>query len=90
MTITLSIPDEISADLNAGFQNVGRTALEALAAKAYVSDVISLLQVRRLLGLQSRWEAEAVLSSHGAWPGHTLEEIMMDVETASSMRTTVK
>jgi hypothetical protein len=69
MTLTMTIPDDLSSDLNAGFQNLGRTALEALAAEAYEKDVLSLEQIRRLLGLSTRWEAQDVLCSHGVWPG---------------------
>lgn len=76
MTLTVNIPDDLAAELGAGFQNLGRAALEALAA--YAKEVLSLEQVRRMLELESRWEAQAVLSKHGAWPGHSAEEILAD------------
>lgn len=69
------------ASLLAGF-----SALEALAAAAYEKDVLSFEQVRRLLGLESRWEAQDVLSSHGVWPGTTLEEVLQDAEVATASR----
>ena len=34
MTLTVDIPDDLAADLSARFQNLGRAALEALAAEA--------------------------------------------------------
>ncbi len=89
MTLTMTIPDDLSSDLNAGFQNLGRTALEALAAEAYEKGVLSLEQVRRMLGFASRWEAQDFLCNHGVWPGHTAEEILQDADTSARFRTTL-
>jgi len=86
MTVTLIIPDELSRDLNAKFPNLGRAALEALAAEAYETDVLSLEQVRRLLGLESRWDAEAMLSRHGAWPAMTVEDFRSDIAALEKLR----
>ena len=87
MTVTLDIPDEISAQLNARFVNVGRVALEALAASAYARDGLSVEQVRRLLGLASKWEAQELLSQHGVWPGLNADEVMHDAATAATFMT---
>jgi hypothetical protein len=89
MTLTMTIPDDLSTDLNAGFQNLGRAALEALAAEAYEKEVLSLEQIRRMLGLASRWEAQDVLCSHGVWPGQTAEEILQDADTSARFRATL-
>lgn len=86
MTLTMTIPEDVSSDLNAGFQNLGRTALEALAAEAYEKDVLSLEQIRRMLGLASRWEAQEVLCSHGVWPGQTAEDILQDADASARFR----
>lgn len=86
MTLTMTIPDNLSKELNAGFQNLGRTALEALAAEAYEKDVLSLEQIRQMLGLGTRWEAQDVLCSHGVWPGQTAEEILQDAEASARFR----
>jgi hypothetical protein len=81
MQITLEIPDELSS---APFGDPSRIAMEALAARAYEAGVLSEEQVRRMLGLESCWDARAVLSKHGVWPGQTVEEILCDAETAAS------
>lgn len=57
MKMVLEIPDEISAELNRKLADPARAALEALAAAAYGQAVLSLEQVRRLLGLESMWDA---------------------------------
>ena len=84
MTFTLTIPDELSGELTAKLGNPGHAALEALAAKAYEQNVFSLEQVRRMLALQSRWQAQEVLSRHGVWPGLCADEILADAATAAN------
>jgi hypothetical protein len=90
MTMTLDIPDDLLGELSAKFDDVGQTALEALAAKAYEEGVLSLEQVRRLLDLPSRWEAEAVLKHHGVWPGTTVEDVLSDLEVLEDIRQSLK
>jgi len=90
MTLTVNIPDDLAVELGAGFKNLGRVALEALAAEAYVKDVLSLEQVRRLLELESRWEAQAALSRLGAWPGQSAEEIVEDARRSFEFRHAVR
>jgi Uncharacterised protein family (UPF0175) len=87
MTLTMEIPDELARDLGAGFKNLGLAALEALAAEAYAKDVLSLEQVRRLLEVESTWQAQEVLSRHGAWPSQTADEILADADSSARFRT---
>lgn len=89
MTLTMEIPDELAHDLGAGFKNLGLAALEALAVEAYTKDVLSLEQVRRLLEVESTWQAQEVLSRHGAWPGQTADEILADADTSRRFRSAV-
>ena len=86
MTVTMTIPDDLSRELSVKFNNLSQAALEALACEAYENDVLSLEQVRRMLDLPSRWEAQAVLSSHGVWPGTTAEDFRSDLETLIDLR----
>lgn len=83
MQITLEIPEELSA---APFGDPRRIALEALAARAYEMGVFSEEQVRRMLGLESCWEAREVLSNHRVWPGTTVEDVLTDMETLKALR----
>lgn len=86
MILTMKIPDELAHDLGAGFENLGLAALEALAAEAYEKDVLSLEQVRRMLELESNWEAQEILCRHGVWPGQTAGEILDDADTSARFR----
>jgi hypothetical protein len=86
MKMVLEIPDEISAELDRKLEYPARAALEALAAAAYGQNVLSLEQVRRLLGLESAWAAKAVLSRHGSWPGMEIEDFREDMVVMESLR----
>ncbi len=79
MTLTVDIPDDLAAELGAGFQNLGRAALEALAAEAYFKDVLSL-------ELSSLREAQAMLSKHYVWPDQSAEEILADASRSFKFR----
>jgi hypothetical protein len=89
MTLTMKIPDDLAHELGVGFENLGRAALEALAAEAYEKDVLSLEQVRRMLEVETIWEAREVLSRHGVWPGQTADEILEDAEISARFRATL-
>ena len=87
MTMTLTIPDDIAVTLEAQLGEPSRAALEALAARAYAAGNFGVEQVRRLLDFPSRWEAQALLSKFGVWPGLSDEEILEDVKTALEFHT---
>ncbi len=84
MTVTLDIPEDLSAALNAKLGNPSRVAIEALAAQAYAAACFSVEQVRRLLGLESKWDAIEVLSRHSVWPGVSADEIVADARTSEA------
>ena len=86
MQVTMDIPEGVSRDLAAGFDNLGRAALEALAAEAYRRGVLTALQVRLLLGHESRWETQDFLASRDALRSLSADEILSDSETAFSAR----
>ncbi len=87
MKMILEIPDEISAELNCKLENPTRAALEALAVAAYSQSILSLEQIRRLLGLESAWEAKSVLSKHGSWPGMSLGDFHDDLTALKAFQT---
>jgi len=86
MILTVNIPDDLAYALGEGYEDLGCAALEALAAEAYSLDLLSLEQVRRLLGLESRWQAQDVLCRHGVWSGQSAVDILKDAETSAGFR----
>ena len=65
MQVTLDLPDDISAALEDRWPDLPRHALETLAVEAYRTGALTEGQVRRLLGLESRFEVHALLKNHG-------------------------
>jgi len=86
MTLTVDIPDELARELGLGFEDIGLAALEALASEAYAKEVLSLEQVRQLLGLETCWDARELLSRHDVWPSQTADEILEDAGTCARFR----
>lgn len=86
LNVILDIPDELSQELSARFDNIGRAACEALASRAYADEVLSLEQVRQMLRLSSTWEAMSVLKQHGVWPGTSVEDVQADMLMLEELR----
>lgn len=80
MTVAIEIPDELERQLKAGWSNLPRRLLEAIALEAYRSGVFTSAEVGRLLGSESRWDTEAFLQQHGAFPDYTEDDLAQDVE----------
>ena len=58
MPISFEIPAELEAGLAAELGDLNRAAKEAFVIQGYRSGKISVGVVARLLGLESRWDAE--------------------------------
>lgn len=86
MTLTLQLPDRVAAMLESAWDDLPRATLESLAVEGYRSGRLSCAQVGEMLGHASRWESEAFLSLHGAWPGTTVEEFHSDLAALDKLR----
>ncbi len=75
MTVTIQIPDSLVACWQEDAGNLARTVLEDFAVGSYRQGKLSPAQVREMLGHGSRWETEAFLSRHEAWPGTSVEDL---------------
>jgi len=64
MRVTIHLPDDISAALEEQWDDVPRRSLEAIAVEAYRTGALAESQVRRLLGLDSRFQVHALLKEH--------------------------
>src|SRR5216684_3200536 len=65
MQVTIDLPDDISEALRGQGQDLPQQALEALAIEGYRAGALTESQVRRLLGLDSRFDVHAILKNHG-------------------------
>jgi hypothetical protein len=64
MTVTIQLPADISAALGERWDDVPRRALEAIAIEGYRTGALSEGQVRRVLGLETRFQVHAMLKEH--------------------------
>ena len=64
MDVTISLPEDISESLSGQWGNVSRHALETIAVEGYRTGALTETQVRRLLGLETRFEVHALLKEH--------------------------
>jgi hypothetical protein len=84
MNLTVHIPDDIAGSLNAG-GDLSRRVLEGFAIEEYKSERISKAQMRRLLGLETRYELDDFLKAHRVWANVTIEDVRRDVEDLRSL-----
>ncbi|MBL9179995.1 MAG: UPF0175 family protein [Verrucomicrobiaceae bacterium] len=70
MLLEIHIPDSLRDSLQRGVPDLTHAALEGVAVEGYRNGALSMAQVRELLGLPSRWEAQNFLASRGAWPSY--------------------
>jgi predicted HTH domain antitoxin len=81
MRVTIQLPDDISAALAERWNDVPRRSLEAIAVEAYRTGVLSESQVRRLLGLESRFQVHALLKDHNVPLQYSAADLEDDLQT---------
>ena len=80
MRITLELPEDIAQELAATWKDLPRAALESLALEAYRSRALTTAQLRRLLGFETRMQADAFLKEHEVYD-YTAADFEQDRET---------
>ena len=81
MNLTLHIPDDIAARLEASAEDLERRMLERLVAEEYRLGHLHRPDLRRLLGFTTVGQIDGFLNAHDIYDGYTLEEINEQVET---------
>jgi len=64
MSVTIYLPEDISAALTELWDDVPRRSLEAIAVEAYRTEALNESQIRRLLGFETRFQVHALLKEH--------------------------
>jgi predicted HTH domain antitoxin len=65
MPLSIDIPDDVRTTLESSWGDLSGRLRETLALDGYRQGLLSLAQVRRLLGLATRWDAQQFLGSRG-------------------------
>lgn len=82
MVTLFDIPPHVEEELQNVFGlDLKRAALEALVIEGYRSNKLGLDQVRRVLGFDSRWQAETWLGERGVYWNYSFEDLQKDRET---------
>jgi predicted HTH domain antitoxin len=81
MNLTVQIPDDLAERLHSTEADLSRRALEAFALEEYKSERISKAELRRLLGITSRYELDGFLKSHNVFIDYTVEDFHRDLES---------
>jgi hypothetical protein len=84
--VTVTIPEDIAAQLHTKWQDLPRAALESLALEAYRSGTLTAAQLRRLLGFESRYELDGFLKNASIYLDYDLEDLKHDLETIRKVR----
>lgn len=82
MKIEITIPDELGKTLPIEPAELSRTAVEAIALEGYRAKRLSEYQLRRILGLSSRFAVHQFLKDHQVSLNYSLEDLLQDIETS--------
>ncbi len=76
MDITLTIPDDVAAEIQNGTNlPLSHRLLELVALEGYKSGLLTSYQVQKLLGFDHRFEVDAFLKAHGIPLELTIEDL---------------
>src|SRR5439155_26907204 len=84
MPVTITLPDDLAAALLPPDQEPTRAALEAIALEAYRERRITGYQLRRVLGIESRYELDGFLKQQEVYD-YTAEDLEHDLATIQKL-----
>lgn len=83
MDLEVTIPDSI---FRPGNTEVSREVLEAVAIEGFKSGQLTLYQVRRILGFETRFEVHQFLAQHDVpWVNYSVEDLERESETLKEL-----
>jgi hypothetical protein len=85
MRLTITIPDDVAAQLQNGAGDIERKVLEFVAIQGYLSEELTAHNVQKMLGFENRFEVDAFFKAHGMRRDYTLEDLERERETASTI-----
>ena len=79
MRVTIDLPPDVSAALQAQWDDVNLRSREAVALEGYRSGALTESQVRRTLGLATRFDVHALLKAHHVPLRYTTADLQDDI-----------
>lgn len=86
MTVSFELPNDLEHELQIAFGDLGQAAKEALAVRGYSERKYGLSTLRRLLGLETRWDVEKWMADRQIIRNYSVEDLEQDIETLRSLR----
>lgn len=86
MQVTIQIPDAIATQIQRHGHDLSRKFLEALAADAYRSGILTRGQIQELLGFASLYEVDGFLKQVGAYLHYNEADLQQDLLTMRALR----
>jgi hypothetical protein len=80
VNLTVEIPDDLAGRLTAAGGDLSRRALEAFAAEEFKARRITKAELRRLLGMTSRYELDGFLKAHEIWIDYTVDDYQRELQ----------
>ncbi len=87
MVIRFDIPENIEQELARQVGDVSQAAKEALVIESYRTGKLSIGQVARVLGLETRFQAEEWLGKHDVAWNYSPDDLEADRETLRQLFT---
>ena len=85
MNVTVQIPDDLAKRLAASGDDLSRRALEGFALEEYKAGRITKPELRRLLGMETRYELDGFLKMHNVVAEVTIEDLRRDIGDLESL-----
>ena len=85
MQVTVDIPDDLASCLVPSGHDAARSLLEESAAAAYRDRRLTMEQLRRLLGMETRMDVNAFLLQHGI-SDYTVKDLDQDLATLRKLQ----
>ena len=86
MDVCISVPDEVFQKIQAQWNDLSRSALEALAIEAYRAEILTEAEVQLMLSFASRWDTDRFLNGVQAYLDYTGEDLDQDISAIRDFR----
>ena len=84
MHLDLETLDDLAGRLDASGTDLARRAMEAFALEEYKTERISKAALRRLLGIETRYELDGFLKAHNVWIEYSIGDAHRDAAMSSA------
>jgi predicted HTH domain antitoxin len=85
MEVQITLPDDIAVSLQS-LGDIPRRMLESLAIEGIQAGKLTVYQVQRMLGFQTRFEVDGFLKERGVFFDYSPEELRQELETIQMLK----